>query len=311
MKSIKPKRLKNGDVIGICAPASPPESDEKLERGIRNLERSGYRIEVGKNVGNRHGYLAGTDKERADDINRLFANKHVKAIFTVRGGYGSHRILPLIDYHLIHLNPKIFVGYSDITAIHFAILSRTGLLTFSGPMVAVEFAEGLGGMHEERFWQMLTSDKILPVITASKSKGKIRIPGSARGRLLAGNLSIVTGLIGTPYFPSVSHPIYMIEEIDERPYKIDRMFQNLKLAGLLERAGGFILGNFSCCTPDPKKHSLRIAQVLDETFSGISYPVLSGIQYGHIRKSIAFPIGAYVRVNGNANTLEFLESGVR
>jgi muramoyltetrapeptide carboxypeptidase len=310
LKFIKPKRLKKGDVIGICAPASPPESDNKLERGIRYLEKSGYRIEVGKNVNRRHGYLAGTDKERADDINRLFANKHVRAIFTVRGGYGSHRILPLINYQLLRRNPKIFLGYSDITAIHFAILSRTGLITFSGPMVAVEFADGLSGVHEERFWQMLTTDKNLSVITTNKSKRTVRKPGSARGRLLAGNLSIVTGLIGTPYFPFVSRPIYMIEEIDERPYKIDRMFQNMKLAGLLDKAGGFILGDFSCCAPDPKKQSLRIAQVLDETFSGLTYPVLSGVRYGHIKKSIAFPIGSYVRVNGNINTVEFLETGV-
>lgn len=310
MKFIKPKRLKKGDVIGICAPASPPESDDKLEKGIRYLEKCGYRIEAGKNIRRRHGYLAGTDKERADDINGLFANKNVRAIFTVRGGYGSHRILRRIDYHMIRHNPKIFLGYSDVTAIHFAILSRTGLLAFSGPMVAVEFADGLGGAHEERFWRMLTSDKNPPAVAARKNKRLVKVPGDAAGRLLAGNLSIVTGLIGTPYFPSFRRPIFLMEEIDERPYKIDRMFQNLKLAGLMDGAGGFILGEFSCCTPAPKKQSLRITEVLKETFHGVPYPVLSGIRYGHVINSISFPIGANVRINGTTDTLEFLEAGV-
>jgi muramoyltetrapeptide carboxypeptidase len=211
---------------------------------------------------------------------------------------------------MIQRNPKIFLGYSDITALHFAILSQSRLLTFSGPMVAVELADGLSGNHEELFWRMLTSDKKPPVIKASEKKITVRIPGDAKGRLLGGNLSIMTGLIGTPYFPALSRPIYIIEEIDERPYKIDRMLQNMKLAGLLKRACGIVLGDFSCCTPDPKKQSLRITQILKETFSGTSYPVISGIRFGHVKKSITLPVGAHARVNAYTNTFELMESGV-
>ena len=155
MRIIKPQALRRGDIIGICAPASPPSSEDKITKGIAYLERLGYHVQLGRSVYHKHGYLAGSDSQRASDLNELFVNPKVKAIFTVRGGYGVHRILPLLNYNLIKRNPKILVGYSDISALQLALFTKTGLVTFSGPMVAVEMASGLKGETEEFFWRCL------------------------------------------------------------------------------------------------------------------------------------------------------------
>jgi len=310
MRIKKPKRLKHGDVIGICAPASPPSSTEKLEKGIAYIERCGFRVEAGKNILKKRGYLAGTDDQRAEDLNKLFADPKVKAIFTVRGGYGSQRILPLLDYNLIRQNPKILVGYSDITALHFALLSRAGLVSFSGPMVAVEMSEGLNAKVEERFWNMLMSSKPSKPITAKNSSSIFKRSGKAEGRLLAGNLSLVAAMCGTKYFPRFKKYILMVEEIDEKPYRVDRMLEQLKLAGLINVCAGVTLGKFISCVPDKGKPSLTLQQVFKDRFANCEFPVVSEIPYGHFKASMPFPVGAKVKISGDQNILEFLEPGV-
>lgn len=312
MRIIKPNRLRRGDTIGICAPASPPASDTKLDQGIIYLEQLGFRIELGKNVLRKNGYLAGTDKQRAADLNSLFTNPNVKAIFTVRGGYGSHRILPLLDYKLIKRNPKIFVGYSDITAIQLALLTKCGLITFSGPMVAVEMSENYSGKTEEQFWDCLMSTK-----PPSSIKGKngdptnIKKNKAATGRLLVGNLSLITALIGTPYFPSATNKILMLEDIEEKPYRIDRMLNQMKLAGIFKRLKGITLGDFHSCKPEKGKPSLTLERIFKETFKDYSFPVIDTVPFGHIDGSLSFPIGVRIRLNGDKNSLKFLEAGVR
>ncbi len=307
MQIIKPNQLRRGDIIGICAPASPPASDANLNRGIIYLEQLGFRIELGKNVLRKNGYLAGTDKQRAADLNSLFANPNVMAIFSVRGGYGSHRILPLLDYNLIKNNPKIFVGYSDITAIQLALFAKCGLVTFSGPMVAVEMAEGLENTTEERFWKMLTS-KDKPNSIAGKAKIPVAKRRTATGKLIGGNLSIISSLVGTQYFPNTDNTIFILEDIDERPYRIDRMLMQLKLADVFMKMNGIVLGDFSRCRPEKGKPSLTIKKIFQETFSTFMFSVLSDIRYGHLKNSIPFPMGVYVKLDGKKNQLEFLES---
>jgi muramoyltetrapeptide carboxypeptidase len=310
MKIIKPKRLKRGDVIGICAPASPPASAEKLNDGIKYIERCGFRIEVGKHLNRRHGYLAGTDKERAEDLNNLFANKNVKAIFAARGGYGTQRILPLLNYRMIKNNPKIVVGYSDITALHLALFEKVGLLSFSGPMAAVEMSEGLKGEIEERFWDGLMTAKPPKPIIAKNISSTFNRSGKAEGRLLAGNLSLVAAMCGTKYFPRLKNYILLIEEIDEKPYRVDRMLEQLKLAGLFNSCAGVALGKFISCVPDKGKPSLTLQQVFKDQFGKNKFPVVSEIPYGHFKASLPFPVGVKVKLNGDKNILEFLESGV-
>jgi muramoyltetrapeptide carboxypeptidase len=311
MRTIKPRRIKHGDVIGVCAPASSPASTEKLNKGITYLERCGFRVELGKNVLKKYGYLAGSDSQRAADLNNFFADPKVKAIFTLRGGYGSHRILPLLDYNLIRRNPKILVGYSDITALHSALLAKTNLITFSGPMVAVEMAERLQDKTEERFWECLMSTKSPQSIKVNPDQSSIiSRPGKAIGRLIGGNLSMVTALIGTHFFPSLRDPIFILEEIDERPYRIDRMLQQMKLVGTLNQTNGILLGGFGGCDPEKGKPSLTLSQVFKDTFHNYQFPVISGIPYGHIKDSLSFPIGARVKMDGRKNFIEFLEAGV-
>ncbi len=307
---VKPPRLRRGDVIGVCAPASSASAREDLESGVRYLEKMGFRVRLGRNVHRRRGYLAGSDAERASDINDFFSDRTVKAIFTVRGGYGSGRILSLLDYPLMRRHPKIFVGYSDITALHFAMLARAGLITFSGPMVAVEMSQGLEGQVEARFWENLMHPRP-PLAMTSASRGTTAAGKKpVKGRLLGGNLTLIATLLGTPYFPRIRDPLILIEEIDERPYRVNRMLQQLKLAGVLDRAAGIALGRFIDCRPEKGKPSLTIQQVIEDTFSGYRYPVLAGIPYGHFKESLSFPIGIRVKLDTGAGQIIFLEPAV-
>jgi muramoyltetrapeptide carboxypeptidase len=311
MRTIKPRRIKHGDVIGVCAPASPPASTEKLNKGITYLERCGFRVELGKNVFKKDGYLAGSDVQRAADLNIFFANPKVKAIFTVRGGYGSHRILPLLDYNLIKRNPKILVGYSDITALHLALLAKTNLITFAGPMVAVEMSDGLTGEAEEQFWNCLTSPKpTVPIKGTNHNLSATKKNGITAGHLLGGNLSLVAALVGTPYFPSVNNQILILEEIDEKPYRIDRILTQMKLANVFKNTKGIVLGDFHNCEPKKGKPSLTLNQVFKDVFQGYQIPIIFGFPFGHLKDSLSFPIGVRVRLIGKKNKLEFLEAGV-
>ncbi len=309
MRIIKPRVLRKGDVIGIAAPASPLSSEEKLTQGIHYLETLGYRVELGAYARKKRGYLAGTDLQRASDINNFFLNPRIKAIFTVRGGYGSHRILPYIDYHAVKQRPKILVGYSDITALHLALFSRTGLVTFSGPMVAVELAEGLHGETEEQFWGTLTSSKYKTALHHGRDR-RASIKKKSNGRIMGGNLSLITALIGTPYFPADGNLIWLFEEIGERPYRIDRMFQQFTLNKTFQKSKGILLGRFIDCAPEKKKPSLSISQVINDTFEGYRYPVMHGIRFGHMRNSLTIPLGVRIEVNPSHGTTRFLESGV-
>jgi muramoyltetrapeptide carboxypeptidase len=308
MKILKPHALKKGDVIGICAPASAIENTGRFDRGVRYLERLGYRVELGKNIFRRRGYLAGTDRQRADDINALFRNKQVKAIFAARGGYGCQRLLPLIDYRIVRANPKILVGYSDITALHLGIFAKTGLVGFSGPMVASDFGKKFDGPAEERFWRSVTSTHHLPPIEASRPvRLASPIQTVSSGRILGGNLSLVASAVGTPYFPSIGGILLLLEEIDERPYRIDRLLQQMSLAGLFRRTSGLVLGTFVGCTPQKGKSSLSLHQMFAEIFSKYPHPVASEIRYGHIRNSLTVPIGITARIEPRQNRVVFTE----
>ena len=307
MQIIKPKRLRQGDVIGICAPASPLQSHDALEKGIGYIERLGYHVHLAKNLYRKRGYLAGSDDLRAADLHELFANRHVKAIFAARGGFGTQRLLPLLDYKLIRRNPKIVVGYSDITALQLALLARTGLVSLSGPLV-VDMP--MKGKAEEAFWAALTSAAPIGTILATDKlifRHDVRLPSLA-GTLIGGNLSLISAMIGSPYFPRVNDPILFLEEIDERPYRIDRTLQHLKLNGIFHRTKGLILGSFIDCTPAKGKPSLTLRQVFADVFSNASYPVVSGFHHGHVGRSGALPICVRALINGRNNQLRILES---
>ena len=309
MNIIKPPRLRRGDVIGVCAPAGPILDRIKLDRGIRYLEQLGYQVHLGNHLYKKMGYLAGTDAERAGDLTELFADKHVRAVFCARGGYGIQRILPLLDYKLIRRNPKIVVGYSDITALQLALFRKIGLITFAGPMV-VGMPDSFSKSTEEMFWRMLTS--ILPPEKISATESVLyRGPRTvATGRLVGGNLALVAALVGTPFLPDMSGTILSLEEIDEQPYRVDRLLQQLDHAGVLSATKGVLLGTFTGCVPDKGKPSLRLPQIFERAFKANRTPVVSGFRFGHVRRSLTLPIGANVRIDGTKMSLQVLDAGV-
>lgn len=314
---LKPPRLKKHDVIGIVAPASAPSSDKKIDKGIHYLERLGYRVKLGAHAKAVHGYLAGRDEERASDLNAMFADQQVKAIIAVRGGYGTPRLLEHIDYHLVRRNPKVLIGYSDLTALQLALFTKTRLLTFSGPMLAVEMFDKMDPFTEEFFWRILTSshpaghvsnpdNKPLKILFSPSKKTQVT------GRLLGGNLSMVASITGTMFQPDFREHIFFFEEVSEEPYRIDRMLTQLRLAGILRSIKALLIGSLIDCVPaDMAKPSLSVSEVLDELTWDLKIPILSGLAYGHLPRKLTMPIGLTARVDSRSGTLEFLEGCVK
>ncbi len=309
----KPQRLKKGDLIGIVTPASPVADASRIDKGVHYLERLGYHVTIGANVGKTNGYLAGTDEERLADLHTMIADRRVKAIIAVRGGYGTPRLLSKLNYRLISQHPKILVGFSDITALQLAIWCKCRLITFHGPMAGVEMANTIDPFTEELFWRTVTSTKKI---------GSIPFPvdfqpsslhaGKATGRLLGGNLSLLVSLLGTQYFPNPKDAVIFMEEIGEEPYRIDRMMTQLRNAGILSKCGAILTGQFTDCLPnDQAKPSLTVEELLNETALQIAKPFLSNLPFGHILQKLTLPVGLNVQVDADARTVTFLEAAVR
>ncbi|RIK61580.1 LD-carboxypeptidase, partial [candidate division KSB1 bacterium] len=280
-KIIKPPRLRKGDVIGVIAPASPMKP-ELLEKGVQYLESLGYRIKLGRYVQREHGYLAGTDAERARDLNSMFRDKRVNAIICVRGGYGTPRLLPMIDYAAIRKHPKIFVGYSDITALQLAILRRTGLLTFSGPMVAADMGRGIDPFSEAQFWSMITEPEAYGDLQPQQEKEFAGITnGKISGRLIGGCLSLVATVAGSSFMPSLKNSILFLEEIGEDIYRIDRYLVHLREMGLLRQIGGFVLGQMVDCGSSSGTPSLSLEDLMRDFIRPLRVPALMNLEYGH------------------------------
>jgi len=306
---LKPQCLKRGDLIGLVSPASTPAPREKIERSVRYLEGLGYRTTVGLNAEAQHGYLAGTDQQRAEDINNLIRNPRVKAIFALRGGYGTPRLLSLIDYRALRSSPKIISGFSDITALQSAILRRCRLVTFSGPMPAVEFWNDPDPFTEENFWRLLTSRKKVGFLASPALE--ILNAGRASGALAGGNLSLIVNCLGTPFLPSMRGIILVLEEVDEAPYRVDRMLMQLVNSGVASRLSGVVFGQFTRCEQkDPARPSLRCAEVLTDFASRLKCPVLSNLEYGHIPRKLTIPFGLGAQINSARNRISIPESAV-
>ena len=311
--TLKPNALKKGDVIGIVSPASPPSSTEKIFKGAEYLERLGYRVKIGRNTEKIYGYLAGTDRERASDINEMFADKEVKAIIAVRGGYGTPRLLPLLNYPMIKRNPKILVGYSDLTALQLAIYRKTGLITFSGPMAGVEMFKGIDPFTEEHFWRCVTSTKKLGVFSNPDDRPLTPLSlGKASGVLLGGNLSLVAAIAGSPYLPSFKDSLLFIEEIEEETYRFDRLMSQLRLIGAFRDAKGIIIGELTDVkTGDMTKPFLSVEQVLNDHLTELHKPIVTGLVYGHVPRKLTLPIGIRATLDAKKGQLIAAESAVR
>jgi muramoyltetrapeptide carboxypeptidase len=297
LEKIKPARLKKGDTIGIVAPASPLYNKSDLVRGIKTLEEWGYKVIVGEHVNARNEYLAGTDEQRASDINSMFENDQVDAIFVTQGGYGSARLLRHINFDLIKKNPKIFIGYSDITAIHLAIQKLTGLVTFHGPGMAGFNPEELSDYRKNQLFKALLMEEPIGEIELADKKKWINIinPGEARGEMVGGNLSLICSSLGTPYEIETEGKILFFEELDTEPWVIDHMLSHLINAGKLQKAAGIVIGECKDCVPYthhpgfPVTFSLE--DLLEEYIKPLNIPAIYGLPLGHTKDLATIPLG--------------------
>jgi len=312
MTITKPPRLKKGDLIGLVSPSSTIADPARIEKGVSYLERLGYRVIVGNHVLKTYGYLAGTDEERAQDLHSMFGNKEVRAVWCIRGGYGTPRLLRSLNYRLIAQNPKIFVGYSDITTLHMAIFRRTGLVTFHGPMLGVDMAGQMEPYSEERLWQTLTSATKPGVVPLPAPGPQGLRSGRATGRMIGGNLALLQSIMGTRYLPDFTDTLLFIEEIGEEPYRVDRMLVHMLNAGVFAKVRGVLVGQFTDCEPkDATKPSLSLARVFEEAAEYAGVPMLARMPFGHEEVKMTIPVGTRGRMDATAGTLELLESAVR
>ncbi|WP_057938163.1 S66 peptidase family protein [Algoriphagus resistens] len=311
-KVLLPEAIKKGDTVGLISPSAATADRMQFTYAKEALEALGFNVRLGKNLMNRRGHLAGTDNERAGDLNEMFKDKNVKAIVSIRGGSGAARILPLIDYKAISKNPKPLLGYSDITALHCAIQAKTGLITFHGPMGSgswnsfnVDQFEKVFIKREKVTYQNVHSESDDLVVKSNRIqtlKG-----GKAEGKILGGNLTVLTAISGSPYYPDFKDAILFIEDVGEDPYKMDRMMSTLKLNGTLDHIKGFIFGQCSDCEPGSGYGSLTLDQVLDDYVLPLGIPAYSGAMIGHISKQFIIPVGAKVGMDADKGTISLLE----
>jgi muramoyltetrapeptide carboxypeptidase len=312
---LRPKRLKAGDTIGLISPAQARYESTPFAIANENLQALGFKVKEGKWLRARHGYFAGNDQQRAEDLNAMFADRSVDGIMAMSGGAGATRILHLLDYDAIRRNPKALIGFSDITALHNAIQARTGLVTFSGPMGASDW----NPFTLSHFRRVLMDGEAVTLknppdkddqLTQVKERIQTVRGGRARGRLVGGNLSVLNTLLGTPCQPDFRDAILAIEDVDEYIHRIDRMLGHLRLAGAFDKLAGVVIGNFTDCKPGEGYGRLALEDVFDDYFKPLNIPVFSGSQFGHVRKKFTLPIGLEVEIDADAGTLAMLQPAV-
>ena len=309
---MKPLALRPGDALAVVAPASAPLSPDRLARGIAHLEGLGYRVEAGRPSAKPEGYLAASDAARLHELNEALGRPDVRAVFCVRGGYGTLRLLPDVDYAALRRHPKLVVGYSDITALQLALYKKAGVPSLSGPMAAVEWG-ALDAASERLFWDLAGGATPQPLLGPGGEALQPVRPGTAEGVLLGGNLTLVARLVGTPYLPDLAGALLFLEEVGEAPYRVDGLLAQLKLAGILDRLGGLVLGGFTEADPLPGRPSLSLEEVFAHYARNLACPVARGLVYGHFPTKSTLPIGVRARldVDVRAATLSVLEPVVR
>jgi len=300
-------------LIGLFAPAGNVESDDDLQKAVTKIESLGFRVKLSANVRQQNGYLAGTDQQRADDVNALFDDPEVAGMIAVRGGYGVTRMLHLVDYDLVKRNPKFVCGYSDLTALLNGLFRKTGLITFHGPVGTsswtdfdienfIMVATGFNGE-----WPMPTSDAV------SFPRAQTLVSGSATGRLIGGNLSLVVSMLGTPYFPPAEDSILFIEDLDEDVYRLDRMLTQIWSSGAFAKLKGFVIGSLKLPAAkegEPARTDEQMMAMLEERCKLFGVPTFTGASIGHIPKKLTMPIGGKARIDAEARTITLLESPV-
>ena len=305
----KAPRLRAGDTVGLVAPASALTLPWELDRAQHWIRGMGLVPKLGVHVRQQNGYLAGTDAQRAEDYMAMVADPEVRGIFAVRGGWGGARILPLLDWDAIRANPKLLIGYSDTTALHLAIAARAGFPTIHGPNAASRWERE----SWESLWRLAFAAGT-PVLggadaeQASGRAGRTIAGGTARGRLLGGNLTIFSTLMGTPWLPSFDGAVLFLEDVNEDVYRVDRMLQQLRLAGVLDKLSGVAFGQCTRCEPETQDQSgFTLDDILDHHLSALGIPAFTGANIGHVTNQLAMPHGVEVELDADARTLRLLE----
>jgi muramoyltetrapeptide carboxypeptidase len=320
---LRPRRLSPGDTLGIVAPASAPPDPKKVDAAVAVLERLGFQVRLAPNARKRHGFLAGSDRDRAADLMHMFTDRRVAAILCVRGGYGSARLLPRLEYSAIRANPKVFVGYSDLTSLHCALLTKAGLISFHGPMLNSDFADPkmpeftlrsflrtLGATPGEG----LANERDLSAGYGGKPAEILR-RGVARGQLIGGNLTLLSTTIGTPWEPPFRNRILFFEDIGEEPYRLDRLLTHLLNCGKLQQVAGLAIGINKDCedpkAPKAKEYRQSLTDVLRERLLPLGVPVVTGLPFGHVAENATLPIGIRATLDANRGRLILDQAAVR
>ena len=299
-----PSPLQPHDTIGLIAPSSPIKYSN-LVASIMFLNSLGYNVELGNSaLHSLHGYLAGSDEIRANDINEMFCNDKINAIFCLRGGYGSNRILNLLNYEVIAKHPKIFVGYSDITSFHLAFYSLCNFITFHGPMVSSNMINDYDLYTKESFEKALRMPQMLFFQNPSNYHIEALTCGCTSGRIVGGCLSLVSPSIGTFYQPDFHETILFLEDVDESLPRCDKMMHHLKNAGVFDAVNGVVLGNFKGCENinDP---SYTIYDFMKDFFHDYDKPVLYGVQSGHDKPMGTIPFGTMCKIDSTDCSITF------
>ena len=311
----KPSRLRVGDTVGLIEPASASDDPFQLQLVEEAIVAMGLKAKRAPHILGRYGYLAGADKDRAADVNAMFADKDVKAIFAVRGGWGSARLLPYLDWEMIRANPKLLTGFSDITALHMAIAAKAGFTTLHGPN-----AGSAWGKSSLDSFRAIAFDGATPLFTNPEG-GEDRLVqrrwrtrvlgegnGKAQGRLLGGNLTVLTALVGTPYLPSFDGAILFLEDVDEAEYRIDRMLTQLGQAGVLKNLKGVVFGQCTDCVNKGTSYGgFTLNDVLTQHLGSLGIPAYQGAWFGHITDQFTLPVGGLAEIDADAGTLRLLE----
>lgn len=306
---ILPKALKPGDIIGVTAPAGSVWNKSHIEKVETIMRDLGFKTRMGKTLYEEHGYLAGKDEMRAAELMEMFRDSSVKAILTMRGGWGCARILDLLDYATIAKNPKILIGFSDITSLINVIYDQTGLITYHGPCGYSSW----GDFSTDNVKKALASGEEFLMKNPPEYQDELKtwVSGKAQGKLMGGNLTVVATLIGTKYEPNWKNKILFLEEIGEEPYRIDRMLWQLKQASVFDQIKGLVIGSFRNCSPQEPHRSFSLDEVFDQHFSGLKYPVYQGAAFGHISPKFTLPIGVLAEMDADAFSIRTLERSVQ
>jgi muramoyltetrapeptide carboxypeptidase len=313
---IKPPRLREGELVGLIAPGGHT-SDASIEKAVKRIEALGFRVKLGANLREVHGNYAGSVQQRIADLHAMFADPEVKAIWCIRGGSGCISLLSSIDYALVRANPKILLGYSDITALHLAILRHAGLVTFHGPVAS----SGQSDYSTQHMLAVLMDPAPTYTIPMAMENARRAITephyairtvhaGTATGPLIGGNLSMVSALAGTPYAADFRNGILFIEDVNEAPYRIDRWMTQLDLSVGFANAAGVMIGICDNCEGHDEDISLTLDQTLDIHLQPLKKPAVTGYSFGHIRNQFTIPMGIRATLDTERQTVTLLEPAV-